>query len=344
MGIRSDDGSHAIGSRAPLGPGTIRECGVTQTTGPATMPHRTYRHEAFLYQGDAAFLQGTLPFIRDAAAAAEPVMVATTGPRLDLLRDALGQPTGSVHWVDMTQLGRNPARIIPAWLHFLEAHASQGRSVRGIGEPVWAGRRPEEIVECHLNEALLNLAFDPDTPLWLRCPYDTEALGAPVVDEARRNHPLIYEADRHHNSPAYRTRAVGTTFDREFPEPTAQADETVFGPRDLAAVRAAVTRHAGDAGMAPDRVAELELAIHEIATNSLRHAGGTGTLRIWQDSRMLVCEVRDRGRLIDPLVGRTKPPDSSEGGRGVWLANHLCDLVQIQSNDQGTTIRLLSWL
>ncbi len=59
---------------------------------------------------------------------------------------------------------------------------------------------------------------------------------------------------------------------------------------------------------------------------------------------MLVCEVRDRGRLIDPLVGRTKPPDSSEGGRGVWLANHLCDLVQIQSNDQGTTIRLLSWL
>ena len=131
---------------------------------------------------------------------------------------------------------------------------------------------------------------------------------------------------------------------QEFPEPAERTEDIVFGLEDLASVRAIVTRRAGAAGMTPRRAADLELALHEIASNSLRHGGGTGVLRIWEDSRTLVCEVRDRGRLRDPLVGRRQPLENSEGGRGVWLANHLCDLVQMRSSEQGTTVRLLSWL
>ena len=56
-----------------------------------------------------------------------------------------------------------------SWTH----HA--GRPVRGIGEPIWPGRRPEELLECQLHEALLNVAVDPEVPFWLICPYDAGA-------------------------------------------------------------------------------------------------------------------------------------------------------------------------
>ena len=39
------------------------------------------------------------------------------------------------------------------------------------------------------------------------------------------------------------------------------------------------------------------LAVNEIATNSIRHGGGRGTLRVWQERGSLICEVRDAGRL-----------------------------------------------
>ncbi len=79
----------------------------------------------------------------------------------------------------MTQLGSNPARIIPAWRDFLDEHP--GTPVRGVGEPIWGGRRPAEIVECQLHEALLNVAISPATPLWLRCPYDATQLAESVL-------------------------------------------------------------------------------------------------------------------------------------------------------------------
>jgi hypothetical protein len=44
---------------------------------------------------------------------------------------------------------------------------------------------------------------------------------------------------------------------------------------------------------AAEPFAALVLAVDEVATNSLRHGGGRGTLRIWRDADAVVCEVRD---------------------------------------------------
>ena len=63
-------------------------------------------------------------------------------------------------------------------------------------------------------------------------------------------------------------------------------------------------------------------------------------LRTWVEGDALICEVRDAGRIDDPLVGRSRPPASRGSGFGLWLANQLCDLVQIRSNDRGSVIRL----
>ena len=91
-------------------------------------------------------------------------MVAVAEPRLGALRSALGPDADQVIFADMANLGRNPALIIPAWRHFTDRHSGPGRPVRGIGEPIWATRRSEEIVEAQFHEALLNVAVPPDVP------------------------------------------------------------------------------------------------------------------------------------------------------------------------------------
>ena len=93
--------------------------------------------------------------------------------------------------VDLRWLARNPARIIPALQQYLDASCGEGRPARGIGEPIWPDRTPEEVRESQLNEALLNLAIDPDLPFWLVCPYDAEHLDPAVLEDAARSHPVL---------------------------------------------------------------------------------------------------------------------------------------------------------
>jgi anti-sigma regulatory factor (Ser/Thr protein kinase) len=50
--------------------------------------------------------------------------------------------------------------------------------------------------------------------------------------------------------------------------------------------------------------------------------------------------VTDRGYITDPVVGRRAPKPMQDRGRGLWIANQVCDLVQIRSSDRGTTVRL----
>jgi hypothetical protein len=52
--------------------------------------------------------------------------------------------------------------------------------------------------------------------------------------------------------------------------------------------------------------------------------------------------VLDAGRVDDPLVGRRPPRPDSDSGRGLWMANQLCDLVQLRSGDGGTAVRVRS--
>ena len=91
--------------------------------------------------------------------------------KLALLREALGERADGVEFADMEVIGRNPARIIPAWRRFVSDHASgNGGGMRGIGEPIWADRGPDELAECQLHESLINLAFAAADSFRLVCP------------------------------------------------------------------------------------------------------------------------------------------------------------------------------
>jgi anti-sigma regulatory factor (Ser/Thr protein kinase) len=300
-----------------------------------------FRHEILLYAGEDGFVEGTLPFIDDALAAEEPVLVAVTRARIETLEEALGDDAERVRFMDVEALGRNPARLIPAWHRFLIDHASEGRQVRGIGEPVWPGRSAAELSECERHESLLNLAFDDGRPWRLLCPYDLNNLDEETIEAAQRSHPFITENSSSRRSDAYRCpdNASGP-FDGALPPPLTPATQLTFGGDQLRTLRRAVAEWAAGTLLGPERTEHLVLAVSELATNSVCHGGGTGTLRMWREEGTLLCEVSDRGRIIEPLVGRVRPTLVQQAGRGMWLVNQLCDLVQIRTTATGSVVRV----
>ena len=108
----------------------------------------------------------------------------------------------------------------------------------------------------------------------------------------------------------------------------------------LVAIRQVVRDRCSALGTDPIRTDDFVLAVNEIAANSLRHGGGHGSYTVWHDDDVLYCEVRDAGEIADPLVGRIRPPARQVSGRGVWIANHACDLVQVRTGPTGTVVRL----
>ncbi|SDX91030.1 Anti-sigma regulatory factor (Ser/Thr protein kinase) [Micromonospora pattaloongensis] len=299
----------------------------------------TFVHEGLLYRGCADYLAGTVPFVRDGLDAGEPVLVAVPQPHVELISDELGGDAGQVRFLDMAKAGRNPNRIIP-WVLRGFVDEFRGRPVRIIGEPIWPGRAPEEIPLCVQHEALINVAL-ADAPAAVLCPYDANALDAGVLLYTGRTHPVLVEDGERRRHPGYADPyALVALLNLPLPEPTAPAAELTFDRLGLAGVRDLVGDRARRAGLAPRRVVDLQLAVNEIATNAVTHADGFGAVRVWQEGLRVLCEVRGPGELTDWMAGRLLPPPDSARGRGLLLANRLCDLVQTYVQPDAITTRL----
>jgi len=106
----------------------------------------------------------------------------------------------------------------------------------------------------------------------------------------------------------------------------------------LVALRSAVAAHADRLGLPADRIPELVLVAHELASNAVRHAGGTGRVRLWRDAESVVCEISDAGPGLPapPADDYGRPAVDALGGRGLWLAFHLCDEFTVKSDESGT--------
>ena len=59
----------------------------------------------------------------------------------------------------------------------------------------------------------------------------------------------------------------------------------------------------------------------------------------------MLCEITDRAVIDNPMTGRSATPATTGTGadrrdRAIRLANQLCDLVQVRSGPDGTTVRI----
>ena len=304
------------------------------------MSSAAFHHEAVFYEGDDQFVDHSLAFVREGLARSEPVLVMVGERKLGLLRDALASKAADVHLVNMEVVGRNPARIIPAWSRFVAENAGTAGSMRGIGEPIWADRTPVGALRvpaprvAHQPRLRDGGRFPPGLP------YDLATLPEHVIAEARRSHPVLSFDGTENVSPDYcGIDQAAAGFAAPLAEPPAEAEEITVTLPALRGARRLVWRRAEDAGLG-ERAEDFMLAVNEVLSNSIQHTGEGGTLRLWLDDDGLVCEVRDHGHIAQPLIGRQEPGIGQIGGHGMWLVNLVCDLVQVRSSDQGSTIRM----
>ncbi|MFI1719711.1 anti-sigma factor RsbA family regulatory protein [Streptomyces sp. NPDC020489] len=298
-----------------------------------------FLHPALFYGDAQEYLAGTVPFVREGLEAGEPVAVAVPGDNLGLIRDALGTDADTVRLLDMREAGRNPGRIIPGVLRAFADAQPPGRRVRIIGEPIWAGRTSGEYPACVQHEALINAAF-ADRHATILCPYDVRRLDETVLADAWATHPTVIPSGGgpERRSDAYAPDAVVDRCN----EPLSVVPDVLclgFDAGSLSAVRHLATAEGARLGLTGIALENLALVAAELTTNSVVHGGGAGTLRVWSEDGYALCEVRDAGRLADPLAGRRPPARDQRGGRGLLLVNLVADLVRTHTGEDGTTVR-----
>ncbi|MEV6600271.1 ATP-binding protein [Actinoplanes sp. NPDC051346] len=117
--------------------------------------------------------------------------------------------------------------------------------------------------------------------------------------------------------------------------------DRVFGRDDITVLRHEVIQQLTP-GLLGDRLDGFVLAVNEVITNVVLHAGGSGRLRLSRTATSLWCMVTDSGPGIPEEHQRppAAPEAFEDGGRGIWLAYQLCDEVTMATGPIGTTVGL----
>lgn len=284
-------------------------------------------HEAVPRSGGGGFAETATGYLASAFESdAVPVVVAGSD-ELAEIRAALGDDASRVVAVDRSVAGRNPARLIPALQQVIAGHP--GRRVRAVAEPVTADDPPELHSEIGLHERMLQLPMFRSWNCHLTCSYDPDLPPDVVATMSAWHAPLADPEDA-----VDRVRAEG------LPARPAASAELGVDRTTLSALRGFIQARAAQAGLGEERVDDLVYAVNEVVTNSICHGEGRARVSFWSDHGVVSCEVRDRGWIRDPLAGRIAPDPDRLNGRGLWLVNQLCDLVQLRSSPAGTTVRL----
>lgn len=312
-------------------------------TGAATSSHTRGEglvHEALLYRTEDELRDALRRFLAEAAAADEPVLVALPGPTLDTVRAELGAAAPDARFQDIAEVGRNPGRLFPMIQRWVEEHEEvpAGR-VRVACEAIWPGRSQPERVECLRQEALLN-ALMADVPATIMCSYDAERLDSQTLEGAELTHPTLVESGRRRPSASYSAEDQIALAERwPLEDPVAPIVEHLL-QSSLSSMRRAIAQDALVAELPPERREDLVLAVNEAIINAVQHGAAECAASVWHDGRGVVAEVRTASRIEDPRVGRHCPPPEADSGRGLWLINQVCNLVELRTGEGGTVLRM----
>jgi anti-sigma regulatory factor (Ser/Thr protein kinase) len=296
----------------------------------------TLVHAALLYRNQEQLRVALEQFLRDGAREGEPCLVALPGDHLEPLGDLLEGCGADVRVEDMTELGRNPARVIPSLLDWLDG---QSGPARVVSEALWPGRSYAEVAECLRHEALLNLAL-ADCDVSVLCPYDAAHLDAEILAGAELTHPYLIDDIGPRPSMSYGDPievARGAGWPQSDPAPPV-TDLAFAG--DLRQLRHALAADPLLADLEPARREDLVFAVNEAVSNAVRHGDGLARARVWRDGDDVVGEISTTTVIDDPLAGRRTPDPADAGGRGLWLINQVCDLVEVRSDRAGASVRM----
>jgi anti-sigma regulatory factor (Ser/Thr protein kinase) len=302
------------------------------------------RHRALLAGSPDEVDEGVAAFVAEGVDAGAGLLLAMSDGARARLRALVGPALDEAAVLETARLYSSPAWTLARLRREIEGRTAAGRPLRIVGAPDWFDRPVAEREVWMSADAVANVAFTPSAaaPVELLCAYDTSAAPPDVVTAVPRTHPEVVEAGRTSRSGAYTDPALYCTRHRDRPLPPLPEPVEVheFDAATLAPLRRAVADAASAADVDPRRVPEVVLVVNEAATNSVRHAGGSGIVRLAVTPEHLVCDVVDTGVITAPFAGLLPPERTGDGGYGLWLVHQLCDLVQVRSGPAGTTMRM----
>lgn len=302
-----------------------------------------YRHEALFFASQQALLEASVPWLRAGLDAGEVIALACDADNNAALAAALGQRP-AVRMLPQERIYHKAVDAVAFYHDLITAAVAAGHPrVRVLGE-VGFGTSERGREEWLLFEAVCNHALAP-LPLWSVCAYYAPDLPQSLVDTARATHPWLRTADgtaSNHDyvPPARLLNGAGPNL----PSPNAEAATVALAHNDeLRELRYLLRGRLDDLDTSPETADAVVLAVHEVASNALRHGGPPVRVTLWVTATHILCDVTDRGPgITDPLAGYT-PPDPlrlPEHGAGLWMTRRLCDDVTTARSPSGFTVRL----
>ncbi|WP_374454410.1 anti-sigma factor RsbA family regulatory protein [Nocardioides sp.] len=296
-------------------------------------------HATMFYDGPRQYAAEAGSFLRSGLEQGHRGLVMAPPDRVELLRCELGRDAEEVTFVD------DSVAYAPQWNAYrvLLDFAAEAPDVRSrvIAEQSLACRVPAEQVDYRRLEAAVNVVF-ADSPVDLLCPYDAGALPAHLLDIAHETHDTV--------------RAGGVAVSNgSFGDPLALLDDLsaavhppsgattldCTSPADLALARRLVRSGGEEAGLGPDAVHDMALAVSEVLANAMLHGRPPSLLHVYDEDGTWVCHVQDSGsEPVDPLTGLLPPAQPSDHGYGLWIARQLCAAVDVGHDPTGTHVRL----
>jgi anti-sigma regulatory factor (Ser/Thr protein kinase) len=289
-----------------------------------------YRHHALIYTSADELLAAAVPFLRAGLTRGEPAFLACRDELNTRLAEALDTDP-RITFLPRAGIYRRTAGAVAAYQRLVRRELDGGaRRVRVVRE-VHHGGDQTAWADWGLFEAVCNAALGP-YPLSGVCAYDRRVLPEAIVSQAVRTHPQFLSPDGARQNdeyiqPACYLRDFGPErHDEDHQEDGAQpAYERVrlTRTREVAGLRAELLSTLIGAGVANEDTLEFVVAVHEVATNGLRHGVPPVSVQLWISRARLTCTVTDCGcGFDDPLVGYIT--DCGEPSRtnttGLWLA------------------------
>jgi anti-sigma regulatory factor (Ser/Thr protein kinase) len=304
--------------------------------------HPTANHRALVYRDAGRLVETVGAFVRAGLARDEHVLVALTPEKRGWLREDLGPDAAAVDYADERGLYARHGPMLSAVVAYLERHGERGEGrARIVAEQALARRDAADVRAYMRYEAASNVAYSRFDASVL-CPYDAARLPDAIIEDALRTHPEILDDGPPRRSERYvDPRAFVRERVAARPIPAGVAPIALEVPDDVGGARALVRAHAEAAGVGPEAIEDLEVAVSEVATNALVHGRGPRLVWCHVADGELVCRVRDAGPgPADPLTGYLPPDIRRLRGRGLWLAHQLCDVVEIVVDAPGTDVYL----
>ncbi|AEV87057.1 putative anti-sigma regulatory factor [Actinoplanes sp. SE50] len=311
----------------------------------------TFLHSALIPGSDEELTTTLVRELHRSAHRLDEVLLVVSDRTRQLLTGPLRPLTDLLTWGDPAAYYQRLGSAYEDFRRHLAERAATGRRVHVIAEPdltdhLDPGAAPVRADAYLAYEAVCNDTYAP-YGCAVTCIWDSRHHPAGILDGARATHRYLLTPHGRQPSPHFRSADDYLLGRRPLPLPEVPQrvdhDLTLATAADLGSLRSALHGWASDLGLATDPAEDLVVAVVEVASNGLRHAGTAVRVRAWHRGSTLIVQCDDSAGLPVPATAgyhRPDPGSAAPGGRGLWLARQLADVVLIDATPAGTSVRL----